>query len=458
MRRKVVRGGTVVTEAAAFAADVLIVDDAIAAIGRDLGDGDDEVVDASGCFVLPGLVDSHVHLSLEVAGTVSADDFATGTAAAAAGGTTCVIDFAPSDERGLLAALRDRRAHADAEVHVDYGLHVVVARVTDRTLREMADVVAAGAPSFKVFMAYPDLMLGDADLLRVLRRARQVGGLVCVHAEAGELIGELVREALAAGDTEPRFHAQTRPPLTEAQAVARVVALAQMADAELFVMHVTCAAALQAVRGAQDAGAPVAAETCVQYLALDERELARPGFEGAKYVCSPPLRRREDQEALWSALRQAALEVCSSDHCPFDYRGQKDRGRGDFSQIPNGLPTIEHRLALLWELGVQSGRITPSDLVRVCATAPARRFGLLPRKGAILPGADADLVVLDPRRTTTIAAATHRMNVDYNPFEGMTCRGSPRVVLSRGEVICREGTVLSRPGRGRYVPRSPVAR
>lgn len=453
--RKAIRGGTIVTANEMYPADLLVDGERIRQIGEVPDSEADEVIDASGCLVLPGLIDNHTHLSLPTMGTVTCDDFETGTAAAAAGGTTCVIDFALQSEGSLMRGLELWQAKAEPSAHIDYGFHMAILEASDAALAEMEQVVAAGVPSFKVFMAYKGaFMVDDEELFRVLKCARRTGGTVCVHAENGDAIAVYVEEALAEGRVEPRFHASTRPPDVEAEATGRAIRLAAWADAPLFIVHVTCEGAVREVQRARDAGLDVTAETCVQYLLLTVDELARPGFEGAKYVCSPPLRSEHDQEVLWAALARGALEVCSTDHCPFNFADQKELGRGNFSKIPNGMPTIEHRLSLLWDRGVRTGRITPSDLVRLTSTGPARHFGLLPRKGALAPGADADIVVFDPDARTTISASTHHMNVDYNPFEGVDCRGVPRFVLSRGDLVFADGAVRSRSGRGRFVSRA----
>jgi dihydropyrimidinase len=320
----------------------------------------------------------------------------------------------------------------------------------------MQRAVDEGVSTFKVFMAFKGaFMVDDDQLLRVLRRTGETGGMLQVHAENGDAIDVYVREALAAGNTAPRFHGITRPPDLEAEATARAIRLARWAGRPLFVVHVTCEGAVREIQAARDRGEPVHAETCVQYLVLTGEELARPGFEGARFVCSPPLRTAHDQQVLWRALRQGALESCSTDHCPFTLE-QKAMGLGDFSKTPNGLPTIEHRLSVLYDRGVRTGRMTLGELVATTSTNPARRFGLAPRKGEIAPGADADLVVFDPERERTISAASHHTASDYDPFEGWTLRGAPRTVLSRGDVVVRDGVVVSRPGRGRYLRRDVV--
>jgi dihydropyrimidinase len=458
--RSVIRGGTVVTATGEARADVLLDGERIAAVGE-LGElaAGAEPIDASGCYVLPGLIDNHTHLDMPFGGTVTADDFDTGTAAAAAGGTTTVIDFALQTDGSLLKGIETWQAKASGRAHIDYGFHIAVSDASPEALAEMRGAVDAGVTSFKVFMAYKGvLMASDDQLLRILQQAGEVGGLVMVHAENGDVIDVLVEQALAAGNTAPRYHAATRPPEVEAEATGRAIRLARLAGQELFVVHVTCEGAVSEIERGRADGAAVTGETCLQYLVLDVDELARPGFEGAKYVCSPPLRPREHQDVLWRALARGALGICSTDHAPFNYAGQKELGRDSFAAIPNGLPVIEHRLALLHDRGVRAGRITISDLVRITATEPARRFGLAGRKGEIAPGADADLVIFDPEAEQVISAAEQVMNVDYTPFEGWVVRGRPRLVLSRGTVVARDGKPAAAPGYGRFLARAPLAR
>ncbi len=451
--RKLLRGGTVVTACESFRADVLTDGEQIAAIGRDL-DTDAEVVDVGGCLLLPGLVDSHTHLAMPTMGTVTADDFATGTAAAAAGGTTSIVDFALQTNGSLREGLSVWQQKASGKAHIDYGFHLAVTDASPAAIEEMQAVVDAGVTSFKVFMAFKgSLMADDEQLLRVLRRTAVTGGLVQVHAENGDAIEVNVEAARAAGHTEPRYHAVTRPPGVEAEATARAIHLAEWAQRPVFFVHVSCSDAVRQIQRARDRGQAVFAETCVHYLLLTGEELTRPGFDGAKYVCSPPLRGTADQEVLWRALRQRALQICTTDHCPFNFCGQKQLGEHDFSKIPNGLPTIEYRLPLLYDRGVRAGKITVNDLVALTATAPAQMFGL-PGKGRLEPGADADIVVFDPGRQITLSARTHHMAVDYSPFESWECRGAPAIVVSRGEEVWCDGAILSSPGRGRFLKRT----
>jgi dihydropyrimidinase len=450
---RLIRGGRVVTASDAFDADVLIDGESVVAVGTGLTA--DEEIDASGCVVLPGLVDNHTHLTMPFGGTWSCDDYDTGTAAAAAGGTTCIVDFCIQYVGGTLKdALEEWHGRADGAAHIDYGFHVAITDARPDVIAEMEQCVAEGVSSFKVFMAYKGaLMVDDEQMLDVLSQTGRTGGLVMVHCENGDAVDRYQREALAAGNTDPRFHASTRPPAVEGEATSRAIRLAEWAGRPLFVVHVTCEEAVTEIQRARDRGLPIYGETCLQYLFLTVDELARPGFEGAKYVCSPPLREARHQEILYSALRQGALQGISTDHCPFNYKDQKELGLGDFTKIPNGLPAIEHRLSLLYDGAVRTGKLTETELVALTSHGPARIFGL-DRKGAIAPGFDADIVVFDPERTQTISAATHHMNVDYDPFEGWEVRGAPRTVLSRGATVFEDGRILSTPGQGRYVKRS----
>lgn len=454
--RTLVTGGEIVTAGGVRRADVLIDGETIAAIGTGLDAAGAEVLDASGCVVLPGLVDNHTHMAMPTSGTVTCDDFDSGTRAALAGGTTTIVDFALQTDGSLLRGLETWHEKAAGRAHCDYGFHVAVSDANRQAVAEMGRAVEEGVSTFKVFMAFKGaFMVDDEQMLRVLRRTGETGGMLLVHAENGDAIELYVQEALAAGDTAPRFHGITRPPEAEVEATSRAIRLASWARRPLFVVHVSCEGAVREVQAARDRGEPVFAETCVQYLTLTGEEMARPGFDGAQFVCSPPLRTERDQEVLFSALRQGALEIVSTDHCPFTLE-QKAMGRDDFSKMPTGLPTIEHRLSLLYDRGVRSGRLTWPELVALTATNPARRFGLAPRKGEIAPGADADLVLFDPAAQRTISAATHESASDYDCYEGWTVRGAPRTVLSRGEVVVQDGAVVSKPGRGRYLKRDVV--
>jgi dihydropyrimidinase len=451
-----IENGTIVTAEATLRADLLIEDETIAAIGESFPGEADLVLDATGKLLLPGGVDAHTHLDMPLDGEVrTADDFESGTLAAAMGGTTTVIDYATQERGGSLAAALDAwHARAEGRAVVDYGFHMIVADLRPEVEPELDAMVAAGVPSFKLFMAYPGrLMLDDASILRVLLRARENGGLVCVHAENGHVIQILVERALAAGHIAPRYHAETRPPGAEAEAIHRAATLAEVAGAPVFVVHLSSAEGLEEIESARGRGVALHAETCPQYLTLSEELYDEPGSAGARWVMSPPLRAASSQEPLWRALARGAIDTVATDHCPFSL-ADKARGIHDFSKIPNGAPGIETRLQLLWDAGVRRGRLSMNRFVDVVATAPARIFGLHPRKGTIAVGSDADLVVWNPERSATISAATHHSRVDYSAYEGMEVTGGPETVLSRGRVIVDRGRFVGRPGAGRFLRRS----
>lgn len=457
--RTVIRGGLVVTAADEMPADVLIEDGKIAAVAAPdsayaAGWTAAREWDARGKYVIPGGVDAHTHLEFPFGGTFSSDTFATGTSAAAWGGTTTLIDFAVQP-KGY--ALRDGldawHAKAQGNCAVDYAFHMIVSDVNEGSLREMDLLVAEGVTSFKLFMAYPGVFYSDdGQILRAMQRGAGNGGLIMMHAENGPAIDVLVEQALAAGRTDPRHHGEVRRALLEAEATHRAIALARVADCPLYVVHVSAAEALAELARARDDGLPVFGETCPQYLFLSTDNLAEPGFEGAKYVCSTPLRPREHQAALWRGLRTDDLQVVSTDHCPFCFTGQKELGRGDFSKIPNGLPGVEHRMDLLHQ-GVVDGHISRRRWIDIACATPARMFGLYPRKGTIAPGSDADLVIYDPAASQVLSAATHHMRVDYSAYEGRELTGRAETVFSRGEVVIDRHAFTGRIGHGRYVPR-----
>jgi dihydropyrimidinase len=451
--RRVIRGGRVVTATDSFDADVLIDGESVAAVGS--GFEADEELDASGCLVMPGLVDNHTHLSMPFGGTWSCEDYNTGTASAAAGGTTAIVDFIIQYVGGSLAdAAAEWHGRAEGNAHIDYGFHMAITDARPEVVAEMEQCVKDGITSFKVFMAYKGaLMVDDEQFITVLEQTGKTGGLVMVHCENGDAVVRYQKEAMEAGNTSPKWHAWSRPPEVEGEATGRAIRLAEWTKRPLFVVHVTCEEAVREIQAARDRGLPIYGETCIQYLFLTVDDLDRPGFEGAKYVCSPPLRAERNQAVLYKALKQGALQGISTDHCPFNYKGQKELGLGDFTKIPNGLPAIEHRLTLLYDRSVRPGYMTEVDLVRHASWAPARIFGL-DRKGALAPGFDADVVVFDPEVKRTLSAETHQMDVDYDPFEGWEVRGAPRFVLSRGDTVYADGRIVSEPGHGRFVKRS----
>jgi dihydropyrimidinase len=412
------------------------------------------VVDVSGCRLLPGLIDNHTHLSMPFMGMWSADDYNTGTRAAAAGGVTCLVDFAiqrrPDD---LRSALEEWQGRAEGAAHVDYGFHMAIVNANQATLDDMPAMVEAGVSSFKLFMAYKgELMTRDDALAATMERARDLGALTMVHAENGDLVDLLVTRARERGQSEAIHHALTRPELVEAEATSRAARLAEHTGATLFVVHVTCDAAAAEIEAAQRRGVDVHGETCTQYLVNTIDDLRRPGVEGCRYVCSPPLRDASNHEPLWDHLLRGTLESVSTDHCPFTDE-QKARGLDDFSLVPNGLAVIQHRLAKLWDEGVVAGRLTPSQLVDRTSTTIARRFGLA-SKGAIAPGKDADVVVFDPSAPRPYGVATSLMAVDYDLYEGEVASGSVRQTWCRGKLVYDRGEIRTAPGHGRFVARS----
>jgi dihydropyrimidinase len=452
-----IRNGTVVTARETGAADVRIEGGRITEVGPNLpANAADNAIDAAGMYVMPGGIDAHTHLDMPLGSIVSTDDFETGTRAAAFGGTTTIVDFA-IQARGtnMRDALDTWWKKAEGRATIDYGLHMIVTGLGGSGLEDMDDMVGEGVASFKLFMAYPNsLMVDDATIFKALSRTARNGALVCMHAENGGVIDVLIERALAEGKTAPIYHALTRPPRAEAEAVGRAIAIAEIAGTPVYIVHVTSEDALNQVREARDRGVPVFAETCPQYLLLSIEELERPGFEGAKYVLTPPLRPKEHQPKLWDGLRDDHLQVVSTDHCPFCFADQKTLGKNDFTKIPNGGPGIENRLQLIYHYGVNSGKLSLNRFVETVSTAPARIFGLYPKKGEIAPGSDADIVIWDPDATHTISARTHHMRVDYSMFEGFEVRGNARTVLSRGEVIVDGGRFLGRAGRGNYLKRA----
>ncbi|MEV5756815.1 dihydropyrimidinase [Streptomyces tendae] len=458
--RTVVRGGLVVTASDEIHADVLIEDGrvaALAATGTPAAEAftAERVIDASGKYVIPGGVDGHTHMEMPFGGTYAADTFETGTRAAAWGGTTTIVDFAiQSVGRSLRSGLDAWHAKAEGNCAIDYAFHMIVSDVNEKTLKEMDLLVEEGVTSFKQFMAYPGVFYSDdGQILRAMQRAAENGGLIMMHAENGIAIDVLVEQALARGETDPRFHGEVRKALLEAEATHRAIRLAQVAGAPLYVVHVSATEAVAELTRARDEGLPVFGETCPQYLFLSTDNLAEPGFEGAKYVCSTPLRPREHQAALWRGLRTNDLQVVSTDHCPFCFSGQKELGRGDFSKIPNGMPGVENRMDLLHQ-AVVDGHISRRRWIEIACATPARMFGLYPKKGTIAPGADADIVVYDPHAEQVISAETHHMNVDYSAYEGRRITGRVETVLSRGEPVVTEREYTGRKGHGVYTPRA----
>ena len=456
--RTLIKNGTVVTATDQYTGDVLVEDEKIALIGTSLDDvarRADKVIDASGKYVLPGGIDVHTHLDMPFGGATSADDFETGTRAAAFGGTTSIVDFA-IQYRGqtLHDAWEAWIKKADGKAVIDYGFHMIITELTDQVEGEMDALVRQGITSFKLFMAYPGVfMLDDASIFKALLRTGTNGGTICMHAENGGVIDVLVQRALAAGKRAPKYHALTRPARAEAEATHRAIALAEIADVPIYIVHLSAAEALEMVTEARDRGLPAFAETCPQYLFLSYDNYEEPDFGGSKYVMSPPLRDKAKQDQLWRGLAFNDLQAIATDHCPFCMK-EKRLGQDDFSKIPNGAPGIETRMSLVYDGGVRTGRISLNRFVELTSTSPAKIFGLFPRKGTIAPGSDADIVVFDPNRTITLSASTLHMNVDYNPYEGRQVTGATDTVLSRGRLVIENGTFVGRAGAGSFLKRA----
>lgn len=459
-RRTLIHGGTVVTASDTFAADVLIEGERITTLATKIdvpADKVDKRIDARGKLVIPGGIDVHTHLDMPFGGTTSADDFESGTIAAAFGGTTSVVDFAIQYKgQTLHHAFETWMKKAEGKAAIDYGFHMIITDLNPETEKEMDSLVREGVTSFKLFMAYPGVfMLDDASIFRALLKTGENGGTICMHAENGGVIDVLVKRALARGETAPKYHALTRPARAEGEAAHRAIALAEMADVPIYIVHLSAAEALDQVTEARDRGLPAYAETCPQYLFLSYDNYEEPGFEGAKYVMSPPIRPKENQAKLWRGLASNDLQTIATDHCPFCMKDQKTLGKGDFSKIPNGGPGIETRLPLVHDGGVREKRISINRFVELTATAPAKIFGLWPDRGTIAPGAIADVVVFDPEKTVSLDAKDLHMRVDYSPYEGRRVKGGADVVLSRGQVVIEGGRHVGRKGAGRFIRRAP---
>ncbi|MDP6928102.1 MAG: dihydropyrimidinase [Planctomycetota bacterium] len=455
-----IKNGTIVTALDERRGDVYCDGDKIIAVGPELeGSSGDEVIDASGQFVFPGGLDPHVHMELPFMGTVASDDFETGTAAGIAGGTTSIIDFViPARNEDLMDALgawHDKAAKAVA----DYAFHMAVTWWGDQTKDWMRRCVEEeGITSFKTFMAYRGAIgVDDPELIKVMVTARELGGLVTVHAEHGDMVVELQERLIAEGKTGPRYHALSRPPLVEGEATGRAIMLSRMTQEPLYVVHVTCKESVEAIARARMEGARVYGETCTQYLLLDDSVYDKPEFEGAAYVMSPPIRPKGHQEILWNALQSGVLQTVATDHCPFNLHGQKDMGKDDFRKIPNGAAGIENRLSLLWTHGVSTGRLSRCEFVDLTSTQAAKIFGLYPRKGAIAVGSDADIVVWDPDATSTISASSHRHRCDRSIFEGFEVKGSPSHVICNGRVQFANGDLKVERGAGRFLERKVLS-
>ena len=453
-----IKNGRVITAVDDYLADIFIKNETVTLIGEKLDIEADEIIDASGKYLFPGGLDPHTHLDMPFGGTTSADDFETGTRAAAHGGTTTLIDFAiQSKGHSTLEALDTWHAKADGKTAIDYGFHMIVTDLEDNRVHEMKMLANAGVTSYKLFMAYPGVLyVDDGTIYRAMRKAGEDGTVVCMHAENGIVIDEIVKQALAKGKTEPKYHAITRPTRMEAEGVHRAISIAEVAQVPIYIVHLSSSDALEQVMLARNRGVHAFAETCPQYLFLDDSYYDQEGFEGAKYVMTPALREKWNQDELWKGLKFGDLQSISTDHCPFCFKDQKMLGIDDFSKIPNGGPGVENRMSLVFNGGVNSGRISLNKFVELTSTAAAKTFGLFPKKGTIAVGSDADIVIFDPNRTETISVnntCTHHMNVDYNAYEGFEVTGFTETVLSRGKVIIDNCEYVGKKGDGHFLKR-----
>ncbi|MFV2062319.1 MAG: dihydropyrimidinase [Chloroflexota bacterium] len=464
--RTLITNGTVVNADGSYRADVLIEDDKIAAVGL-IGQESiagqalsavakatiDRTIDAVGRWVIPGGIDTHTHMELPFGGTASKDTFETGTRAAAFGGTTTILDFAvQSRGESLRSGLDAWMAKAEGNCAIDYGFHMIMSDVNEQSLKEMDTLVAEGVTDFKLFTAYPGVFLSDdADILRAMLQTRENGGLILMHAENGVAIDVIADRNVAAGNTDPYYHGASRYPVFEGECVNRVIRFAEAAEVPVYIVHLSSRDALEELQRGRARGAMAFAETCPQYLYLSLDDMGN-GFEGAKFVCSPPLRPADHQEDLWQGLVKGDLQTVGTDHCPFDFEGQKDLGRGDFRKVPNGLPGVEERMDLMYQ-GVVAGRMSKERWVEICSTSAARLFGMANRKGVVAPGADADIVIYDPERKHVLSASTHHMNVDYSCYEGLEVQGGSDIVLSRGKVVVEKGEYKGTRGDGQFLER-----
>jgi dihydropyrimidinase len=450
----VIRNGRLITARENYLADIGISAGMITRIGQNLVGH--ETIDASGKLVIPGAVDPHVHLEMPAGATTSSDDWQSGTIAAACGGTTTVIDFIePERDQSLLQAFTDRKDQALGKAVIDFGLHMTIISADQKTLDQIPGVVAAGIPSFKVYTTYDGFKLQDQELLDVMLAVKASGGTVMVHAENDAIIKHKQNEYLSQGKTSPRFHPLSRPNIAEGEAIQRVIALGVVSGVNLYIVHVSTGLGTDEISSARARGQNIIGETCPQYLLLTDSEYERAGFEGAKFVCSPPLRKSADQTTLWNALSRGDLKTIGTDHCPFMFHGQKDLGLDLFTKIPGGIPGIESRLALMYSYGVTAGRISINQWVDLCCTAPAQSFGIYPQKGNLSEGADADLVIFDPQKKVTIANSRLHENIDYSPYEGMKLTGYPEMTISQGNVIVRDDVYIGQKQSGRFLAGIP---
>ncbi|MEM9188703.1 MAG: dihydropyrimidinase [Myxococcota bacterium] len=458
MSTTLIKNGHIVTAVDDYYGDVLIHGEKIAQIGHNLSVDADQVIDAKDRLVLPGGIDPHTHMDMPFGGTTSADDFETGTIAAAHGGTTTLIDFAiQAKGESTLKGLDTWHEKADGKATIDYGFHMIITDMPVERLPEMVKLRDEGVTSYKLFMAYPGVLyVDDGTLYRAFRQAGDNGTRICMHAENGIVIDEIIREAVEDGKVEPKWHGLTRPTRMEAEGVHRAIAIAEVANVPLYIVHLSCSDALEEVKRGRARGVNVIAETCPQYLLLDASYYEREGFEGAKWVMTPALREKWNQDELWQGLQFRDLETIATDHCPFCMKDQKELGKDSFTKIPNGAPGVENRMSLIYDAGVVKGRISLNRFVELTSTAAAKAFGLFPKKGTIAVGSDADIVIFDPERKETIGVnnpLTHHMNVDYSAYEGVEVQGFTETVLSRGRVVIKNHS-LETKGGGEFIKRA----
>ncbi len=452
--KTLIKNGRIVTAVDDYRADILIEDEQISMIGKSLEMEADVVIDAAGKIVIPGGIDPHTHMDLPFGGTSSSDDFFTGTRAAAHGGTTTIIDFAVQNKgESMLKGVDTWHQKAQGKAVIDYGFHLITTDFEDKNKSEMFKLIDEGITSFKLFMAYPGVFLADdATIFRAMSTAGERGGLVCMHAENGIVINEIIKKFREQGRLAPKYHALTRPTIAEAEGVHRAIALAEMAETPVYIVHLSCSDALNQVRQARDRGIPAFAETCPQYLFLSIDDYGE-GWDGAKYVMTPPLRERHNHADLWKGLKMDDLQVISTDHCPFCMKEQKELGRDDFSLIPNGAPGVEYRMELIYNGGVIENKISLNRFVELTSTAAAKMFGMFPKKGTIAVGSDADIVIFDTEKEHTLSLETQHMNVDYCTYEGKKIKGKVETVLSRGRVVIENGECLVEKGSGQFIKR-----
>ncbi|MBI3591625.1 MAG: dihydropyrimidinase [Candidatus Melainabacteria bacterium] len=452
-----IKNGTIVTASDKYVADIFISGERIHTIGKDLSVSSDQTIDAKGNYIFPGGIDAHTHMELPFMGTYASDTFETGTLAGLHGGTTTIIDFAIQTQgKSLKSAIDEWHKKADGNAVSDYAFHIGVTDLNKNTKLEIKDIVKKeGISSFKTFMAYKGaLMIDDRQMVSLMNEVKKYGGMVTTHAENGDMIDELISESKINGNLSPKFHALTRPDIAEAEASGRVIDMAYQGSHPLYIVHMTCEAALNRVREATKRNQKVFVETCIQYLLLDESLYESQGFEGSKWVMSPPLRKEKDRIALWNGINQGLVHTVATDHCPFCME-QKKMGLNDFSKIPNGMPGIEHRLELLYSEGVLKEKISMNKFVELTSTAPAKIFGMFPKKGTVAIGSDADIVIFDPNVKHTISAKTHHHNCDYSAYEGWKVQGKCKTVILRGTVAIEDGKALIGKGVGKYIERSP---